>query len=196
MLKVGITGGIGSGKTTVCRLFELLGIPVFYADDAARRLMDEDATLIASIKQLLGDAVYSSTGLNRKLVGELVFSDPGKLAQLNALVHPVSIAYANDWMNKQQSPYTLKEAAIFFETGAHAAMDIMIGVDAPETLRIDRAMQRSHLSREEVMARIARQMNNDEKMLLCDYVVVNDGIQALIPQVLALHEQLLQRAGQ
>ena len=194
MLKAGITGGIGSGKTTICRLFELLGIPVFYADDEARRLMDEDPELIAAIKNLLGDEVYNASGLNRKLVGERVFNSPEKLAQLNALVHPVSIAYATEWMNKQQSPYVLKEAAIFFETGANKAMDVMIGVDAPEAIRIERTMQRSSLSREEVQARIARQMNNEEKMRLCDYVINNDGLHALVPQVLALHQTLLQQA--
>src|SRR5690349_14992032 len=127
MLKVGITGGIGSGKTTVCRIFLLLGVPVFYADEAARWLMDHDAALIDSIKALLGPEVYAGGQLNRVAVSALVFNDPERLQRLNALVHPAAIRYAAQWMAAQQAPYAIKEAAIFFESGSHKDMDIMIG---------------------------------------------------------------------
>src|SRR5690349_11680952 len=116
MLKVGITGGIGSGKTTVCRIFRLLGIPVFYADEAARWLMDHDAALMAAVQALLGADVYASGRLDRELVARRVFGDPEKLAALNALVHPAAIRYADQWMATQQAPYAIKEAAIFFES--------------------------------------------------------------------------------
>jgi len=196
MLKAGITGGIGSGKTTVCRLFELIGIPVFYADEEAKKIMDTDETLVASISALFGSDIYSNHTLDRKRLGSLVFGQPQLLEQLNALVHPATIAHANQWMAAQQAaPYALKEAAIFFESNSHIHMDVMIGVDAPEELRIQRVMERNKISREEVLKRIARQMDNEEKMSRCDYVIMNDDATALIPQVMALHQQLLQRAS-
>lgn len=194
MLKVGITGGIGTGKTIVCRLFALLGIPVFYADDAARALMDTDPALKAAISKLLGPEVYQEGQLNRPLVGQLVFNQPEKLAQLNALVHPATIRHAQEWMERQRTPYALKEAAIFFESGSYKEMDLMIGIDAPEELRIQRVIQRNHISREEVLLRMSRQMDNTEKMSRCNFVILNDDVTALIPQVLAVHQQLLGKA--
>ena len=195
MLKVGITGGIGSGKTTVCHLFEVLGIPVFYADEAARALMDEDVALMASITALFGEPIYQSGKLDRAALSAAVFAHPEKLAALNALVHPAALAAARLWLEAQQTPYAIKEAAIFFESGTNIDIDVMIGVSAPVELRIARAMSRSALSREEVLSRMARQMDDDEKMRRCDYVINNDGNTAVIPQVLALHQQLLGRAG-
>ena len=194
MLKVGITGGIGSGKTIVCRIFELFGIPVFYADDAARILIDTDPVLMQAIRQLFGNDIYTATGLDRKKVSAIVFNDPAKLEQLNALTHPATIKNADEWMTSRKAPYAIKEAAIFFESGSHTHMDVMIGVDAPEEIRIQRAIQRSNISREEVLKRIARQMDNDEKMRRCDHVIINDGVRALIPQVASLHETLIARA--
>jgi dephospho-CoA kinase len=194
-LKVGITGGIGSGKTTVCHFFELLGIPVFYADEAARALMDDDPALKAGIASLFGEGVYKSGKLDRAAVSAAVFGNPEKLNALNALVHPASVAAAARWLERQATPYALKEAAIFFESGTYAGMDVMVGVRAPQELRIARAMSRSGLTRDEVLSRMARQMDEDEKMARCDYVIVNDGRQAVIPQTLALHEALLARAA-
>lgn len=191
MLSVGITGGIGSGKSTACRIFELLGIPVFYADEAARRLMDEDPDLRAAISRLLGPDVYENDILDRKKVSASVFGDPERLQALNALVHPAARKAANDWAKRQTTPYTLKEAAIFFESGTAADMDLMIGVSAPKELRISRAMDRSGLSREQVLARMSEQMDEEEKMSRCQFVIINDDQQALIPQVLGLHQKLL-----
>lgn len=195
MLKVGITGGIGSGKTTVCRIFHLLGIPVFYADDAARWLMDHDAALIDVIKALLGPEAYAGGRLDRAVVSSFVFNDPEKLQQLNALVHPAAIRYAAEWMAAQQTPYAIKEAAIFFESGSYREMDVMIGVYAPQELRISRAMERTHATREEILSRVARQMNEEDKMQRCDFVITNDNREAIVPQVLQLHELLLGRSS-
>jgi dephospho-CoA kinase len=195
MLHVGITGGIGSGKSIACRLFELLGIPVFYADLAARQLMDEDPELRAAISRLLGPEVYVNDKLERTKVSSAVFGHPERLQALNALVHPAARKAAADWQNKQTAPYTLKEAAIFFESGTAADMDLMIGVSAPQELRVQRAMLRSKLSREQVLARIAEQMDEDEKMKLCDFVLINDDQNALIPQVLDLNKKLLKKAS-
>jgi dephospho-CoA kinase len=190
MLKVGITGGIGSGKSTVCAFFEVLGIPVFYADDAARRIMDEDGALKASISKLFGDEIYIEGRLDRAALGKAIFGNAEKLSALNALVHPAAIAAAESWMLQQKSSYVIKEAAIFFESGSNVGMDVMIGVSAPRELRIQRAMKRSKLSREEVLARIARQMDEDEKMRRCDFVIINDDVHAVIPQVLQIHARL------
>ncbi|MGN6568447.1 MAG: dephospho-CoA kinase [Flavipsychrobacter sp.] len=193
MLKVGITGGIGSGKTIVCQVFHTLGIPVFYADDAAKYLMEHDETLINDIKTLFGNNIYANKTLNRKELSGIVFKDPKKLQQLNALVHPATVQYARDWMEKQQSPYAIKEAAIFFESGTYVDMDIMIGVSAPLELRIQRAIARSSATREEILDRISKQMDQDEKMNSCDYVIINDEVQPIIPQVLNLHQILLEK---
>ncbi len=193
MLKVGITGGIGSGKSTVCRFFEVLGIPVFYADEAARALMDEDDNLKAGIAGLFGAQMYPSGKLDRPALSAAVFSSPEKLAALNAIVHPASIAAAGRWFASQVSPYALKEAAIFFESGSHTDMDLMIGVSAPAELRIIRTMARSGLSRDDVRARMSRQMDEEQKMSRCDFVIVNDDTSAVIPQAIAIHEALLQQ---
>ena len=190
MLKVGITGGIGSGKSFVCQVFNALGIPVFNADDTARYLMENDAALIQGIRNLLGDDVYVAGKLDRAKVSAIIFQSPEKLQELNALVHPATISYAKEWFEKQQAPYVIKEAAIFFESGSYTDMDVMIGVHAPLELRIQRAMKRNNLSREKVLSIIAQQMDEDEKMKRCDHVIVNDDVTAVLPQVLELHEQL------
>ncbi|MCF8450972.1 MAG: dephospho-CoA kinase [Taibaiella sp.] len=193
MLKVGITGGIGSGKSLACRVFATLGIPIFYADDAARHLMEHDTSLRQSIIQLLGPESYTANKPNRERIAAIVFSNPERLKELNSLVHPATIGYANEWIQRQTSHYIIKEAAIFFESGSYTEMDVMIGVFAPQELRIARTMKRSNLSREKVLTIIARQMNEDEKMKRCNHVIVNDDIQALLPQVLHLHELLLKK---
>ncbi len=190
MLKVGITGGIGSGKSVVCQVFTALGIPVFNADEAARHLMENDATLIQNIRQLFGDDVYSQGKLDRAKISAVVFHEPEKLQQLNALVHPATIAYSKNWFEKQQAPYVIKEAAIFFESGSYKDMDVMIGVYAPTELRIQRAMKRNNFSRKKVLSVIANQMDQDEKMKRCEHVIINDDATAVLPQVLKLHEQL------
>ncbi|MBA3827404.1 MAG: dephospho-CoA kinase [Taibaiella sp.] len=194
MLKVGITGGIGTGKTTVCQVFETLGIPVFYADTAAKELMNTDTALRTAIINLFGKEVYNNGLLDNKRLSELVFNDSEKLSKLNAIVHPATIAYGKEWMEKQQAPYVIKEAAIFFESGSYKDMDVVIGIAAPLGLRIERAMQRAGATLEQVNARIAQQMDNDEKMKLCQYVLVNDEHEAILPQVIKLHHTFIEMA--
>ncbi len=192
MLKVGITGGIGSGKSTVSKVFEVLGIPVYYADDAARRIMNEDEVLKAAIIKEFGEATYTNGALNRSYLAAKVFNDNQQLEKLNALVHPATLRDADNWMKKQNSPYTLKEAALIFESGAQQQLDYVIGVYAPATLRIHRTMKRDAISKEEVTARMDKQMDETIKMKLCDFIITNDEQQALLPQVMQLHEKLLQ----
>jgi dephospho-CoA kinase len=191
MLKIGITGGIGSGKSTVAKVFEVLGIPVYYADEAAKRLMNEDEELKQKIKLQFGDLAYKDDKLDKKYLADIVFTSPEKLALLNALVHPATLKDADNWMHKQRTPYTLKEAALIFESGAQEHLDYVIGVTAPAPLRILRTMQRDGITREEVLARIDKQMDETIKMKLCDFVITNDEQEMLLPQLLALHEKLL-----
>lgn len=186
MLKIGLTGGIGSGKSTVAKIFETLGIPVYYADDAGKRLMNENEVLKTAIQKHFGEATYTDGKLNRQLLSSLVFNDPEKLKLLNSLVHPATIKDAEEWMQQQSSPYAIKEAALIFESGSQAQLDKVIGVYAPASVRINRVMQRDNVSREAVISRMNKQINEEIKMRLCDYVVKNDEQQLLIPQVLTL----------
>lgn len=195
MLKVGITGGIGSGKSVVSRIFEVLGVPVYYADTEAKQLMQSDATLRKKIIEHFGEQAYQQEQLNRSYLAAQVFGNAEKTQLLNSLVHPAVIAHAENWMHRHEAdgklPYVLKEAALFFESGSAAGLDLIIGVSAPQALRIQRVMHRDGISRQDVLTRISRQIEESLKMKLCDFVIVNDEQQLLIPQVLAVHEKLL-----
>lgn len=194
MLKIGITGGIGSGKSTVAKLFEVLGIPVYAADEVGRRLMNENEIVKKKVKEFFGEAAYTDEILNRKYLADIVFNNEEQLARLNAIVHPATLKDADDWMNNQHSPYAIKEAAILFESGAHEHLDYVIGVSSPAPLRIERAMQRDNVTREQVIARMNRQINETVKMRLCDFIIYNDEEQLVIPQVLTLHQKLISMA--
>ncbi len=191
MLKIGLTGGIGSGKTTVAQIFEVLGIPVYYADDRAKQLMKDDGEFKEQIIKHFGEAVYVGGALNRKMLADIVFADPPKLQFLNSLVHPAILKDAQTWMQGQTTPYCIKEAALIFESGAHQHLDHVIGVTAPAPLRILRTMHRDGVTREEVIARMDKQLDETIKMKLCDFVINNDEQELILPQVLALHEKLL-----
>lgn len=194
MLKIGITGGIGSGKSIVSQIFAVLGIPVYDADWHTKRLMENDQSLVASVKALFGEESYVSGSLNRKHISAIVFNSPGKLELLNALVHPAAIQAATLWMQKQQAPYVIKEAALMFEAGSATGLDYVIGIAAPTHLRLARVMHRDGIDREQVLARINRQIDEKIKLKLCDFVVVNDEQQLLLPQVLQLHRHFLHLA--
>ena len=194
MLKIGITGGIGSGKTTICRIFEILSIPVFNADATAKRIMVTNPDLVEKIKVKFGKEAYFDTGeLNRKYLSNIVFNNPNELQILNELVHPVAIQAFNDWALEQNSPYCLHEAAILFESGAYKSCDYSILVSAPENLRIQRVMQRDGVSKAEVQARIDMQMPENEKKKLANFLILNDEVVAVMPQVLNLHNHLLEQ---
>lgn len=192
MLKVGITGGIGSGKTTVCKIFEQLGIPIYYADDRAKKLMVEDPQLVKEIKVLLGEEAYTREGqLDRAFIANIVFNNPDKLAQLNALVHPAVARDGATWQKTQtEVPYTLKEAALLYEAGSYQSLDRMICVVAPEEMRIQRVMERDQVDRAAVIARINKQWPQAQKARLSDFLIYNDGTQSLIRQVVRIHQRL------
>lgn len=196
MLKIGITGNIGSGKTTISRLFELLGIPVFYSDDEAKNVMVADAQLIAGIKQHFGNEAYFTDGtLNRKHIGSIVFNNAAELATLNALVHPAVFRAFDSWiLQHANAPYVMKEAAILFESGSYKDCDYTILVTAPTPMRIQRVMQRDGITQAEAESRNAKQMPQEEKEKLADFVIRNDNTELIIPQILLLHEQFLRQA--
>lgn len=191
MLRIGLTGGIGSGKSTVARIFEVLGIPVYDADSASKKLMIENNELKNQIKNSFGKGAYTDGELNRRYLAEQVFSDSQKMALLNSLVHPATIKDAEQWMKKQKAPYLIKEAALIFESGSQKQLDYVIGVKSPLALRLHRTIQRDNVSTEQVKARMEMQMDEAIKMRLCDYVIINDEQQMILPQVLELHEKFL-----
>jgi len=196
VLRVGITGGIGSGKTTVCRIFhEALGIPIFYADIWAKKLLNFDPELRKGIMELFGTEAYTENGeYNRAYVAQIAFADSNKLSALNALVHPAVEAESMEWHQNQAEsgcPYTLKEAALIVESGGHKHLDFLIAVTAPEPLRLQRVMERDHISEEQVRARMRGQLPEAEKLKLADFIIINDGLQMLLPQVWEVHQSLL-----
>jgi dephospho-CoA kinase len=191
VLRVGLTGGIGSGKSTVAQIFEVLGIPVYYADTAAKKIMNEDKGIRLAIINIFGEKAYANNILDRKHISSIVFSDPAKLQQLNALVHPATKKDGEAWMQRQTSPYAIHEAALIFEAKVSDRLDLVIGVSSPIELRIKRAMGRDKVSREEVLKRMEQQLDEKVKMSKCDFVLINDEQQLLIPQVLTLHEKLI-----
>ncbi|HXS56588.1 MAG TPA: dephospho-CoA kinase [Hanamia sp.] len=191
MLRIGLTGGIGSGKSTVARIFEVLGVPVYDADSAAKRLMQEDEELKNKIKNSFGEEAYKNGILDRKYLAREVFVKSEKIDLLNSLVHPATIKDASEWMEKQIAPYIIKEAALIFESGSEKNLDYVIGVQAPLSLRLQRTIDRDHITIEQVKARMDHQMDEEQKMRLCNYVIVNDEQQLLVPQVLELHEKLI-----
>lgn len=196
MLKIGLTGNIGSGKTTVAKVFELLGIPVFYADDEAKRVMVTDAMLINSIKQSFGaQSYFDDDTLNRKHIAGIVFNNETELQKLNSLVHPAVFRAFDNWVKDIKGvPYVIKEAALLFESDSYKLCDRSLLVSAPLENRIARVMQRDGVSRAEVENREARQFSEERKKQMADDIIINDDHQLVIPQVLALHQQYLSLA--
>ena len=195
MLKIGLTGNIGSGKTTVSKIFEVLGVPVFYADDAAKSVMVNDQQLISELKAEFGPESYFEDGtLNRKHISSIVFNDEEALAKLNAIVHPATFRAFDNWVaSVKDAPYVVKEAALMFESDSYKYCDHTIMVQAPLEMRIQRVMQRDGLSREEIEKREANQIPQEKKAKLADYIIKNDDSELLIPQVLRLHQTFLSK---
>ena len=191
MLRIGLTGGIGSGKTTVARIFEVLGVPVYYADDAAKKLMNEDEKIRGEIIHHFGPESYTDGKLNRIFIAKQIFSDPEKTKIINSIIHPATIADASKWMNAQSAPYSIKEAALIFEAHAEKSLDLIVGVTAPVQMRMKRVIQRDTISELDFFSRTEKQMDEEEKMSRCDVIINNDEKELLIPQVISVHENLL-----
>ncbi|HCN82463.1 MAG TPA: dephospho-CoA kinase [Sphingobacteriaceae bacterium] len=194
MLKIGITGGIGSGKSTVAKIFEVLEIPVFYADQEAKSLMHTDELLINGIKEAFGNEAYADKQLNRRYIADIVFNNEQELTKLNSLVHPAVFRAFDAWVIDQQAPYVLKEAALLFESGSSKLCDQTILVTAPEKLKIQRVMHRDSITEDHVRTRISKQLTEEQALKLADHIIINDEQHLLIHQVLQLHEQFLSLA--
>lgn len=194
MLKIGITGGIGSGKTTVCKVFETLGIPVFYADTVAKEIMTTDPILVQGVKAAFGAGSYHEDGsLNNKHIAGIVFNQADELAKLNALVHPAVFRAFEEWAAQvpETVPYTLKEAALLFESGSYQLCDLNVLVVAPLEVKLQRVMQRDGVTAEQVRARMDKQLSDEEKAKMADAIVQNNETDSLIIQVMKLHQQFL-----
>jgi dephospho-CoA kinase len=191
MLKIGITGGIGSGKSTVCGIFHTLGVPMYYADDEAKKLYDTNLELKQAIIINFGEAVYPNNLFNKTMMRQIVFNDVEKLNLLNSLVHPYVKQHADDWFRQQNSQYAIKEAALLIESGSNKNLDKIILVKSPVELKIKRIMHRDTITIDEAKMRIRKQSTDEYKEAFCDYMILNDNVHLLIPQVLQLHDEIL-----
>lgn len=191
VLKIGLTGGLGSGKTFISKIFVTLGIPIFYADDISKNIISSDPSASQEIRLAFGEGVFDASGmLNRRALANLVFNDPFQLQRLNAILHPKVFKAFENWSSAQVAPYIIKEAAILFESGSYKGLDHVITVSSPMELRLRRVQERDNCSKEEFMARVSKQLNEEERIQRADFVIYNDEDRMLIPQVYALHEKL------
>jgi len=192
MLKIGITGGIGSGKTAACMIFETLGIAVYYADTQAKKLMNTDPVLKNAIAEYFGSDLYCDGLLDRRKMAEIVFNEKTALAKLNSLVHPAVARDFEQWLSLQTSQYVLEEAAIIFESGIAHRFDKIILVTAPDNIRIDRVCARDNVAPHAVRERMKNQLPDNEKIAMADYIIYNDNIKLITPQVLEIHNKIIE----
>ena len=195
MITVGLTGGIGSGKSTVARIFQVLGVPVFLADDEGRHCLQEDRAVIDRVITAFGPGIYPDGKLDRGKLAERVFHDPQALSTLNGIVHPAVRERFRAWAAQQHAPYVVMEAAVLVESGGHRAFDHVVVVSAPEDVRLARVMRRDQASADAVRARMRNQVTDDERAAVAHTLLVNDGRTLLVPQVLALHQRLIAQAA-
>jgi dephospho-CoA kinase len=190
-MKLGITGGIGSGKTSVCRVFNVLGIPVFSADPEAQAIMNEDRKIKIGISEIAGKNIYPDGKLDRMELASLIFNDTVSLKKVNALVHPIVFDHFILWAEKQTAPYVIMEAAILFESGGSELVDRVATIVAPVEERISRVTLRNKLTREQVLDRIRNQMTDEERIKRSDYVINNSENEMIIPVILKINEDIL-----
>lgn len=187
-LTIGITGGIGSGKTTVSKLFAKLNAPIYMADERAKWLMHHDQSIIRKVNELFSPMAYINGELNRPHIAAMAYTNKTLIQQLNQIVHPAVFDDFHNWIAKQQSPYILKEAALLFESGSYLALDAIVSVVAPIEIRIERTIKRDGISRKAVLHRIKNQLPDEVKCSAADYLITNNGTTPLLPQVLQLHQ--------
>lgn len=196
MLKIGITGGIGTGKTFVCTIFKQFDIPIYNADKAAKELVESDKKLKEKIIDAFGSESYMRTGAyNIEFIRKIIFHDENKKKTINQIIHPAVLNDSQQWFKKMQLqnfPYAIKEAALLFESKSNVDLDKIIVVHAPIELRIQRLMLRDHITESEVLLKINSQQPQDEKVKLADYIIANDDVHPVIPQVYKLHHLLIQ----
>ena len=190
MKKIGLTGGIGAGKTYVSKIFQQMGIPIFNADEQAKKCMVEDANLKAAVQLAFGESMYLKGVLQKDALANIVFNNTEALGKLNALVHPIVKQKFEDWCTQQSTSIVIKEAAILFESDAHLGLDAVVCVSAHEKLRIERVQKRDESSVEQIKSRMSKQMPQAEKEELADFLIVNDHVQLLLPQVLIIIKEM------
>ena len=190
-LKIGITGGIGSGKTIVCEIFKLLGVPVFQADFVAGKLINSDAVIRSELISRYGNDIYQTDRkVNREKLAGIIFNDDAELEKVNKIIHPVVRNEFMNWVKNQEAEYVIHEAAILFESGFYKMMDAAILVTAPEEMRIDRVIRRNGLTRENVVSRIAKQWPDSEKRKFATFELINDNKSLLIPQIIEIDNKI------
>ncbi len=192
---LGLTGGIGSGKSTVAKIFEFLGVPVYEADVFSKTIIDTDKQLQAELVNLLGTEIIAEGKIVRPKMAELIFGDKNLLQKANNLIHPAVARHFQSWYASQSFPYVIKEAAILFESGSYKSCDKILVVAAPKEMRINRVMARSNMTREEVEARMNNQWPQEEKLEKADYIVTNDLTESVIKQVIHIHENIIRTAN-
>ncbi|HBC79454.1 MAG TPA: dephospho-CoA kinase [Bacteroidales bacterium] len=190
-LKLGVTGGIGSGKTTVCKVFGVLGIPVFSADEEAKKLLDTDKDIQIEINRLAGMDLFSSGKLDRPVLAKIIFNNRHLLEKVNSIIHPAVFRSFGDWFYKQDSPYSIMEAAILFESGADRFMDRIVTVVTPLEERIERLVKGNRFSRDQVIERIKNQIDDESRVKLSDFVIYNSENNMIIPAIIGIHEEML-----
>jgi dephospho-CoA kinase len=192
MLKIGITGGIGSGKSTVCKIFKSFGVPILDSDKVAKYVMQNNERVLQQLISLFGEEIYTNSILQFNILSKKVFGDTQKLQRLNAIVHPAVATYTANWQSQQHSNYTIKEAAILIESGAYKEVDYIIGVVTSEATRIDRIKIRTpHLSEKDIKNRINQQMPEEDKIAFYDFTINNNVLDLLLPQALTIHEKII-----
>jgi dephospho-CoA kinase len=191
IFKLGVTGGIGSGKTSVCRVFCVLGIPVFSADQQASEIMEKDQSIIDTINSIAGKDLYTSGTLDRKELATIIFNSTSLLERVNSLIHPLVFDLFKQWTHEQTSPYVIMEAAILFESGASGLMDRIATIIAPVNERVERVIKRSSLTREQVLERMRNQMDDESRKKLSDYIIYNSENDMIIPSILKIHDDIL-----
>ena len=189
--KLGITGGIGSGKTSVCKVFNVLGIPFFSTDPEAKEIMDNDKSIINRINSIAGRDLYSGGSLDRMALANLIFNDNSLLEKVNSLVHPIVFDHFRKWEMAQDAPYVIFEAAILFESGASKLVNRIATVVAPAEERVERVIRRNNLSREQIMERMRNQIDDESRIKMSDYVIYNSENDMILPAILKIHEDLL-----
>ena len=193
MIIVGLTGGIGSGKTTVGKMFNKLGIPVYIADKEAKKLMRNSKIIQRKLKALFGAEAYINSELNKPFIAERIFNDKSLLEKMNAIVHPKVAKHFEKWIAKQNAPYVIKEVAILFETGGYKQCDFVITVTAPKAVKMDRLMQRDNTTEEKIEAIMNNQWDDDKRLKLTDFTIINSNLEDTRSQVFDVHQQILQK---
>lgn len=188
---VGLTGGIGSGKTTVAEVFKRLNVPVYNSDIEAKKLMNSNSEIKTKLILEFGDKVYLNNTLNKKFLAEIIFNDKQKLEFVNSVVHPIVISHFNNWTKKQTTKYVVKENAILFESGMQKYVDIIITVVAPQEIRIQRVKKRDNTTYAEIKSRINNQISDKEKVKQSDFIIHNDNLQLVFPQIIKIHKEIM-----